>query len=143
MNGNLLVSLPGPSYPTRIGAMGAGVSSNSLSSADSNGLGAGWLLDTGPTRSFSYDTDGEMTARGSDTISWDGWGRTTGGTFSGTAVTYVYDAAGDLRSRSRSGQTLRYLLGGIFETHGSGTLTTSYADGPVGDLATYAGAPST
>jgi RHS repeat-associated protein len=98
---------------------------------------------TGPSRSFSYDSDGQMTGRGSETISWDSWGRTTGGTFSGTGVSYGYDAAGDVRSRVRSSQTLRYLLDGVFETDGSGVLTTSYADGPAGNLASYAGAPTT
>jgi hypothetical protein len=98
---------------------------------------------TGPTRSFSYDSDGQTTGRGSETISWDSWGRTTGGTFSGTGVSYGYDAAGDVCSRVRSSQTLRYLLDGVFETDGSGVLTTSYADGPAGNLASYAGAPTT
>ena len=46
VNGNLLVSLPGPQYPTAVGAMGASVSYNSLDATD-RGLGAGWLLDSG------------------------------------------------------------------------------------------------
>ena len=48
VNGNLLVSLPGPQYPTAVGAMGASVSYNSQQTAD-QGLGAGWLLDSGGT----------------------------------------------------------------------------------------------
>jgi hypothetical protein len=46
VNGNLLVSLPGPKYPTAVGAMGATVSYNSQDTTD-RGLGAGWLLDSG------------------------------------------------------------------------------------------------
>jgi len=97
---------------------------------------------TGPTRTFSYDTDGQTTGRGSDTISWDAWNRTTGGSFSGTSITYGYDAAGGLRSRATSSATLRYLLGDIYETNGSGAVTTSYADGAAGNLASYAGVPT-
>ena len=100
---------------------------------------------TGPTRSFSYDSDGRTTARGSDTISWDGWDRTTGGTFGGTTVTYTYDAAGNLRTRA-AGSTTRYLYGGthtpLFETNSSGTITLTYIQGPAGDLAHYAGPPA-
>lgn len=61
---------------------------------------------TGPTQSFTYNTDGATTARGSDTISWDGWARNTGGTFGSTTVTYGYDAAGGLRTRTSGSTTL-------------------------------------
>lgn len=39
--------------------------------------------------------------------------------------------------------TTNYLLGDLFETNGSGTLTTSYVDGPAGDLASFNGGPTT
>jgi YD repeat-containing protein len=46
VTGNLLAALPGPSYPTAVGSMGASVSYNSLDTTN-HGLGAGWLLDAG------------------------------------------------------------------------------------------------
>jgi RHS repeat-associated protein len=98
---------------------------------------------TGPTRSFAYDSDGNMTARGSDSLSWDGWGRHSGGTFAGTSVSYGFDATGFRRSRTSGSATTRYLLGGLFETDSSGTITDSEIEGPAGDLAHYAGPPST
>jgi RHS repeat-associated protein len=39
--------------------------------------------------------------------------------------------------------TVRYLLGGLFETTSSGTVTLADVDGPAGDLAHYAGPPAT
>ncbi|HEV7566349.1 MAG TPA: PA14 domain-containing protein [Microbacteriaceae bacterium] len=98
---------------------------------------------TGPTRSFSYDSDGRMTSRGSDTISWNGRDRISGGTFAGTSVSYAYDAAGQIRSRTSGTATIRYLVGGLFETDGSGTITTTYVEGPRGALVRFAGPPTT
>jgi RHS repeat-associated protein len=97
---------------------------------------------TGPTRSFSYDTDGRMTGRGSDTINWDGRDRISGGTFSGTTISYAYDATGQTRSRTSGSTTTRYLLGGLFETNGSGTITNTYINGPQGALVRFAGPPA-
>jgi RHS repeat-associated protein len=97
---------------------------------------------TGPTRTFSYDSDGRMTARGSDTIGWDGRDRISGGTFSST-VSYGYDAAGGLRSRVSGSTTLRYLLGDLFETNGAGTVQASTISGAAGALVRFAGVPST
>jgi RHS repeat-associated protein len=102
---------------------------------------------TGPSRSFSYNTDGAMTGRGSDSLSWDGWGRNTGGTYSATTISYSYDPAGNQASRNSGSQTTNFLYGGsqnpIFETDSSGTITLSYIQGPGGDLAHYAGPPTT
>jgi RHS repeat-associated protein len=97
---------------------------------------------TGPTRSFNYDSDGRMTSRGSDTISWDGRDRISGGTFAGTSFAYAYDAAGQMRSRNSGSATVRYLAG-MFETDGFGTITTTYIEGPQGALVRFAGAPAT
>ncbi|MFY9587619.1 MAG: PA14 domain-containing protein [Actinomycetota bacterium] len=104
----------------------------------------------GSTTNYGYNTDGDTTSRGSDAITWDGRGRTTGGTFSGTTVTYNFDPAGR-RSQRVAGagpnNTLRYLFGGgdasVFETNGNGTLQRTSIAGPAGDLASYAGAPTT
>jgi RHS repeat-associated protein len=99
--------------------------------------------ESGQTRTFNYRVDGEMTARGSDTLTWDGWGRLTGGTFSGTTVAYYFDPLGFRRQRQAGGTTTRYLHGGIFEDNGSGTITLTDVDGVAGDLAHFAGAPTT
>lgn len=100
------------------------------------------VTEAGSTRAFTYDSDGNVTARGTDTLTWDGWGRHTGGTFAGATVSYGFDALGFRRSRSASGATTRYLHGGLFETDGSGTLTLADVDGPTGDLARYTGSPA-
>jgi RHS repeat-associated protein len=101
---------------------------------------------TGPTRSFSYNSDGAMTGRGSDTLTWDGWGRNTGGSYSGTTLSYSYDPAGNIRSRTGGSTTTRYLYGGmdspVFETDTSAAITVSYIHGPDGDIAHYAGPPT-
>ena len=33
--------------------------------------------EAGVTRTFGYNTDGDTTARGADTLAWDGWGATS------------------------------------------------------------------
>ena len=95
------------------------------------------------TTTFAYNADGETTQRGTDTLTWDGWGRLSGGTFAGTAVTYSFDAAGFRRQRVAGTSTTRYLHGGLFETNGSETITLADVDGVAGDLAHYAGPPTT
>jgi len=54
---------------------------------------------TPQTRSFAYDTDGNTTARGTDSLTWDGRGRLSGGVQRGTQITYSFDAAGFRRQR--------------------------------------------
>jgi len=46
-NGNLVLSVPGPSYPTAAGSMAASLSYNSQSSAPDSGFGSGWALNAG------------------------------------------------------------------------------------------------
>ncbi|HEU6446656.1 MAG TPA: PA14 domain-containing protein [Gaiellaceae bacterium] len=96
---------------------------------------------TEPSRTFSHRPDGEMTQRGSDTITWDGWGRHTGGTFGGATVSYQIDALGFRRQRAAGGVTTRHPLSGLFETDGAGAVQLTEVDGPAGDLAHYAGPP--
>lgn len=98
--------------------------------------------ESGVTRTFAYNADGETSLRGADTLNWDGWGRHSGGTFAGTSVSYGFDPAGFRRSRTGGGTTTRYLHGGLFETTPAGTITLSDADGPEADLAHYAGPPA-
>jgi hypothetical protein len=59
-NGNLVLSVPGPSYPTAAGSMGASATFNSLDGGN-RGLGTGWVLDVGeelasPPRNWSITT---------------------------------------------------------------------------------------
>jgi RHS repeat-associated protein len=95
------------------------------------------------TTDYAYNSDGEVTSYGSTTLSWDGWQRLAGGTFGTTPVTYSYDAAGALRTRTSGTTVTDYLLGDLFETSGGSTPSTSYTDGPAGDLAQYQGPPAT
>jgi len=111
-----------------------------------NSLGVDQLTsatENGQPRSFVYRPDGEMTSRGADTLTWDGWGRLNGGTFSGATVSYSFDPLGFRRQRQAGGTTTRYLHGGIFETNGAGAITLSDVDGTAGDLAQFAGPPTT
>jgi RHS repeat-associated protein len=63
------------------------------------------VSEAGQTRAFAYDSDGNMTQRGADSLTWDGRGRHNGGTIRGTEISYEFDAAGFRRQRMG---TLRY-----------------------------------
>jgi RHS repeat-associated protein len=93
------------------------------------------------TTTYGYTADGQVSSKGSDTLTWDGRGRLNGGTFSGQSVTYSFDATGFRRQRVSGGVTTRYLLGGLYERPVVGPLSLSDVSGPAGDLAHYAGAP--
>jgi RHS repeat-associated protein len=110
---------------------------------------------TGAT-TYTYDGagntpgDGQLTGRGGDTFNWDGTGRIQTATVAGTTACYSYDPVGNLITRTYKTAasncatptgTTNYLLGDLFETNSSGTITTSYTDGPVGALASYNGPP--
>ena len=97
----------------------------------------------GSTTTYSYTPDGQVSGRGTDTLSWDGRGRHSGGTFSGTAVSYGFDASGFRRLRTGASVTTHYRLGGLYETNTSGAILNTDAAGPAGDLAHYAGPPTT
>ncbi len=57
----------------------------------------------GPATSYSYTSDGQVSQRGSDTLTWDGWGRLSGGSFNGQTLSYGFDALGFRRSRTGTG----------------------------------------
>jgi len=97
----------------------------------------------GTTTAYAYDSDGETVSRGGQSIRWDGRGRHVGGTFGAATLDYTFDAAGFRRQRSSGASTRQYRLGGMFETDGSGTITLTSVDSPAGDLAHYAGPPTT
>jgi RHS repeat-associated protein len=94
-----------------------------------------------------------MTARGSDTLRWDSLGRLKSATASGKTVCYTYAPDGSLKTRvydstgssacTTATTTTNYLLGDLYETNAAGTTTTSYVDGPAGDLAAFDGPPTT
>jgi RHS repeat-associated protein len=102
----------------------------------------------GSTTNYSYTSDGQVTTRGSDTLTWDGRERLIGGTFSGAVLNYGFDAAGRIRSRTSTGTTSHYRYSGaaeaaLFDTSSSGAIQMTGVDGPAGDLARYLGAPQT
>jgi RHS repeat-associated protein len=114
---------------------------------------------TGPTRSFAYDGggsvlgDGMMTARGTDVLRYDGYGTLQSLTTGGHSVCYTYAPDGSLKTRiydstgssscTTATSTTNYLLGDLYETNATGNTTTSYDDGPTGDLASFSGSPVT
>jgi hypothetical protein len=88
-----------------------------------------------------------MSKRGDDTISWDDWGRMSGGSFDTKTVSYAFDPLGRRRSRVSAGVTTQYRFAGpgeaaLFETTSAGAIQLTDVDGPAGDLAQYAGPPT-
>jgi RHS repeat-associated protein len=106
---------------------------------------------------YHYTSDGQLDCRGTyttncsgDTFVWDGLGRITKASVSGSSVCYTYDPANQLKSRNyktnandctNPSRMTNYLLGGLIETDGLGAITTSFDDGPAGNLASYNGSP--
>lgn len=101
------------------------------------------LTSVGST-TYAYTSDGQTASQGTTNLTWDGWGRLKTTTVGTNTVTYTYDPSGALKTRAStsSSSTLNYLLGDLFETNAGGTITTSYTDGPAGDLASYNGPPT-
>jgi RHS repeat-associated protein len=96
------------------------------------------------TTNYGYTNDGQTSSQGTTTFSWDGWGNLRTGTVAGNTITYAYDPNGNLIARASSSpsSTLNYPLGDQFETNAAGTITTSYTEGPEGNLASYNGPPT-
>jgi hypothetical protein len=93
-----------------------------------------------------------MTSRGSDTLTYDGYGRITTATVGGNTACYTYSSDGSLLRRDYKANgtscgtptsTTKYMLGDLFEVDGAGATTTTYVDGPAGDLAGFSGPPNT
>ena len=102
--------------------------------------------DHGILKLYGYNSDGEVTSRGPDTMTWDGRERMSGGTFSGVSLSYGFDAAGRTRSRTSAGTTTKLLFSGdeeVFDADSSNVIQTAAIPGPSGDLAHYLGAPQT
>jgi RHS repeat-associated protein len=108
---------------------------------------------SGATTTYNYNGDGRtstQTGQIARTMTYDGSDRWTGGTFGGKSVVNALDPEGNLRQRrydNRDSDTKQYTYAdglGVFELNFNGTtITTSHVEGPYGDLATYAGAPTT
>lgn len=98
----------------------------------------------GSTTNYGYDSDGRTTSQGTTGYTWNGLDQFATATVGSNTVTYTYDPTGALMTRASSAPstTTNYSLGDLFETNGSGTITTSYTDGPAGDLASYNGPPT-
>jgi RHS repeat-associated protein len=98
------------------------------------------------TTTYAYDSDGNVIARGTDTLSWDARGRLTGGTFAGSQVTYRFDAVGRRKQRTAGSSTTNYLYAGddssTVETNEFGAAQNTSIAGPAGDLARYSGIPN-
>jgi RHS repeat-associated protein len=123
---------------------GSTVSSYTYNPAATPGLDQLTSVTTGgATTNYTYTADGQVATRGGDSLSWDGSGRHTGGNFGGTSVSYGFDATGFRRQRTSGNTTTRYVLGGIYETDGTGSMLLSAIDGLSGDVAHYNGAPTT
>jgi len=102
----------------------------------------------GSTTNYTYTGDGQTNGRGTDTLTWDGRGRLSGGTFSGTTVSYTLDPTGFRWKRVAGSTTTWYALGGMFEGNGTtmsdSSLTNTDVDGATAaDLAHYSGLPRT
>jgi RHS repeat-associated protein len=127
------------------------------------------VTQTGPTKSFTYDLNGNLTGDGTKTYEWDaanrltavkqggstlasftydGNGRRATKTAGGTTTTYVYDGAQFLEERPSAGATKRHVYGpGIDQPLAQvsgGTTTYSVADhlGSVVRATDAAGAPT-
>jgi YD repeat-containing protein len=55
---------------------------------------------------YSYDDNGNLTARGSDSFAWDHENRMTSATVGGTTTTFAYNADGLRDSRTTGGNTV-------------------------------------
>jgi RHS repeat-associated protein len=101
-------------------------------------------ISAGGTTSYGYDSDGQVSSQGTTSYTWNGLNQFATATVGSNTVTYTYDPSGAVMSRvtSSPSTTMNYVLGDLFETNGSGTITTSYTDGPAGDLASYNGPPA-
>jgi RHS repeat-associated protein len=117
-------------------------------SPNSPGLDELTSVTQGPTTNYTYTGDGQVNGRGTDTLTWDGRGRLSGGAFGGTTVSYKFDPTGFRWQRTSGSATVWYALGGMFQ--GTGTtlsdtnLTNTDIDGAAAaDLAHYSGLPRT
>ena len=117
----------------------------SYSYSPSTGLDQLLSVTAGSTTTFGYTSDGQVSSRGSDTLTWDGRGRHTGGTFGGVSVSYGFDPMGRRRNRTSGATITKFLFAGsdapVFETDSAGMIHRSNVSGPVGDLAHYLGPP--
>jgi RHS repeat-associated protein len=87
---------------------------------------------------YTYDPNGNMTARGVDSFAWDYASRMTGATVGGVAATYSYDGSDVRVGKSVSGTPTTYLWdreSGLPLLVDDGTNGYLQADGPVAQVA--------
>jgi RHS repeat-associated protein len=96
------------------------------------------------TTNYAYTSDGQVSSQGANSYTWNGLSQLATATVGSNTVTYNYDGSGDLQSRTTSSPstTTHYLAGDLFETNSGGAITTSFTDGPGGNLASYSGPPT-
>ena len=85
--------------------------------------------------SMTYDADGNLATKGTDTYAWDDFGQLTSVTRNGTLLaTFAYDGFGRrVRKWTSTGGTTHYIWDGdqiILETDGSGVTTQAYSYQP-------------
>ena len=59
--------------------------------------------------SYVYDDNGNMTTRGSQTITWDVENRPVSVTEGGNTTTFVYDGDGNRIKKTEGGETILYI----------------------------------
>ena len=118
--GNLVLSLPGPSYPTAVGSMGASVTYNSLDTKDHVGLGPGWTLNAGPDLSAAPKSLVDLSLLGEEEK---------------MEAAEVQFADGDSAFYGRVGQTNTYIAepgdGSLLSKNANGTWTLAEGDGVI------------
>jgi RHS repeat-associated protein len=96
------------------------------------------------TNTYTHTSDGQVDSIAADSLTWDGWGRNSGGTYGSTNLTYTYGPIGELAQRSTTSpsSSTHYLLGDLLETNASNTITTTYITANSIDVAHYNGPPT-
>jgi hypothetical protein len=59
--------------------------------------------------SYAYDDNGNMTTRGTQTITWDVENRPVSVSYNGTASTFIYDGDGNRGKKTEGGETILYI----------------------------------
>jgi len=81
------------------------------------------------TTSYSYDNNGNMTARGSQTIDWDFENRPVSTSGRSGDATFVYDGDGNRVKKTEGGETVLYINRYYEKNLTTGNITTSYYHG--------------
>jgi len=80
------------------------------------------------SKNYTYDDNGNMTARGGDSLSWDVENHLITMTVSSTTTTFAYDGDG-VRVKKAVGGTTTYYVGNWYEKTSAGVETKYYYHG--------------